>query len=157
MVTNDEIMAKLDDILAAVLDVPAASRRYGLEKPSPFSMGSSEPVNTPAIPNGPDEPPHVWEAGIVQVLALFDIPGLGQRWYAELSSGAYVAEIRPFSEAQKTRFTGCGDPVPDAYSYGTPRKPSPNWTLVKRVRNPEAQVPSGCRLAADGVSLEADV
>ena len=155
MVKMDVLDQKMESIIALILDIPAASRRYGLEKPSPFSMGSSEPANKPAIPNGPDDPPHVWESGIVKILALFDIPSVGLRWYADL--GASVAEIRPFTEKQQNHFLDCGDDIPaGVYSYGTIRTPSPKWTLVKRVRNPQAPIPTGSRLAADGYSLEDD-
>lgn len=135
----DKLELMLQDALAAILDIPAASRRYGLEAPSPFSMGS-EGMNKPPIPNGADDPPPVYEAGIVKELVLYDIPGTGLRWYADF--GHSVAIIRPFTARQKAHFADCGHDVPvGCFSYGTLRLPSAKWKLVKAVRNPLAPEP----------------
>ena len=137
----DKIETMLRDIQEMILDMPRANREYGLYKPSPFNA-KPEDLDKPKIPNGPDDPPPVWETGIVKTLVLFNVPKLGLRWYADL--GASVAEIRPFTTAQEEHFTGCGDPVPEAYSYGTLRYPGHNWEVFKTVRNPLAPEPECC-------------
>jgi hypothetical protein len=139
----DKIEVMLRDIQDMILDMPRANREYGLYKPSPFNA-KPEDLDKPPIPNGPDDPPPVYEAGIVKELALYDIPGTGLRWYADM--GESVAIIRPFTEKyKKAHFTDCGRKVPTGcFSYGTLRLPGGKWKLVKTVRNPLAPEPECC-------------
>jgi len=180
MATNEELMEKLDQVIVNQFSLMAKLDEIGKQlgnvetgpqegdiKKTPFGnlqfKGGEwvtgppvEVVKIPVIPNDEYDPPMVADARVKVLAWIEDKDGFGE-WFSiwEASNTTSIARIEPWLQRDIDNMASCGKaPEAGTYTYHRLEKVRDGWTVVRKVGNPWLPIPEGCRIAADGYSLE---
>lgn len=163
------IMHKLE-LMDKKLDELLGNPAEGTIKKSPFgdsiykdgkwqSVPYEKPDRIPVIHNNEDNPPVVADARVKILAWIEDETGFGE-WYSiwESSNATSIARIEPWSDKDRENMARCNKaPQEGTFTYHSVKRLPAKWNVVSKARNPWLPIPPGCRLAADGCTLEDDI